>query len=191
MRTGISGNFWSFVKRVRNPFEFQGKCGLSLETLQLKRASSSVQVRISSFVWSCGRKLRVQLSFLLTWGTFRVSSGKSDLHWRSEVHLGIPHTLLQKEIGPHLDLRREPQGSYPFLSSITGSLQSWNRRVRPHLVLRNGTPLASHIVHGMTGHLSSCIWNLWLFPDYASGVSVPLRVVTSFSGLHSKRCPGN
>ena len=32
---------------------------LSLKTLQRKRASSSVQVRISSFVWSCGGKLRV------------------------------------------------------------------------------------------------------------------------------------
>ena len=26
--------------------------------------------------------------------------------------------------------------------------------------LRNGTPLASRVVHGVTGHLSSCVWNL-------------------------------
>ena len=42
----------------------------------------------------------------------------------------------------------------------------------------------------MTGHLSSCIWNLWVFPDDATGVSMPLGVVTSSTGLHSKRCLG-
>ena len=57
-------------------------------------------------------------------------------------------------------------------------------------MFRNGTPLASQVVHGVTGHLSSCILNLRLFPDDATRVSVPPRVVTSSSGLHSKRCPG-
>ena len=84
----------------------------------------------------------------------------------------------------------ETQGSSPFMTSIAGSLQSWNRRVRPRLVLRNGTPLASQVVHGVTGHLLSCIWNPRLFLDDATGVSVPLLVVTSSSGLHSKRGPG-
>ena len=87
-------------------------------------------------------------------------------------------------------MRREPQGSSPFLTSISGSLWSWNRGVRPCLMLRHGTPLASRVVHGVSGHLSSFIWNLWLFPENATRVSVPLRVVTSASGLHSKRCPG-
>ena len=57
-------------------------------------------------------------------------------------------------------------------------------------MLRNGTPLASPVVLGLTGHLSSCIWNLRVFPDDATGVSVPLRVVTSSSGLHWNKCPG-
>ena len=91
--------------------------------------------------------------------------------------------------GPHLELRWEPQGSSPFLTLITGSLQSWNRRVKPSLVLRNGTPLASPVVLGVTGHLSSCIWNLGGFPNDATGVSVPLRVVTSSSVLHWKKGP--
>ena len=34
--TEISRNFWSFVKRVKDPFYFEGKRGLSLETLQHK-----------------------------------------------------------------------------------------------------------------------------------------------------------
>ena len=57
-------------------------------------------------------------------------------------------------------------------------------------MLRNGTPLASLVVLRVTGHLSRCVWNLWLFPDDATGVSVPLRVVTSSSWLHWKKCLG-
>ena len=72
--------------------------------------------------------------------------------------------------------------SSPFLTLITGSLQIWNRRVRPRLVLRNGAPLASLVVHGVSDHLSRCIWNLWLFPDDETGLSVPLHVVISSSG---------
>ena len=41
------------------------------------------------------------------------------------------------------------------------------------------TPLDSRVGHGVTGHLSSCIWNLRLFPEDATRVSVLLRVVTS------------
>ena len=52
-----------------------------------------------------------------------------------------------------------------------------------------GIRLASRVVHRVTGHLSSCILNLRVFPDDATGVSVPLRVVTSSTVLHSKRCP--
>ena len=56
--------------------------------------------------------------------------------------------------------------------------------------MRNETPLASRVVHWVTTHLLSCIGNLRVFPDDATGVSVPLRVVTSSTGLHSKRSPG-
>ena len=41
-----------------------------------------------------------------------------------------------------------------------------------------GTALASRVVRKVTGHLSNCIWNLWLFPDDETGVSVPLPTVT-------------
>ena len=90
-----------------------------------------------------------------------------------------------------VELRREPQGSSPFLTSISGSLQSWIREVRPRLVLRHGTPLASRVVHGVSGYFSSCIWNLRLFLEDFTRVSVPLCVVTPSSGLHLKRHPIN
>ena len=74
---------------------------------------------------------------------------------------------------PHLEWRQEPQVSFPFLTPIAGSLQSWDRRVMPRLEWRNGTLLASRVVHGMTGLLSSCVWNLWLLPNDSRSVSDP------------------
>ena len=74
---------------------------------------------------------------------------------------------------PHLELRQEPQGSSPFLTSTAGSLQSWDRSVRPCLVLRHGTLLAYRVVRGVTGNLSTCMWNLWVFPDDALGCQCP------------------
>ena len=35
--------------------------------------------------------------------------------------------------------------------------------------LRNGSPLASRVVHGVSGPLSNCVWNLQVFPDDAGG----------------------
>ena len=69
--------------------------------------------------------------------------------------------------GSHLVLRTEPQVSSPFLTPISGFLQSWDRRVRPSILCRNETLLASRFVHEVTGHLSSCMWNLWNFPKVA------------------------
>ena len=59
--------------------------------------------------------------------TTHVSTGKSDLLWRCEEHLGIPRISLQGRIGPHLELGGQTQCSPPFLTSISGSLQIWNR----------------------------------------------------------------
>ena len=101
-----------------------------------------------------------------------VGRGLSGLHW--DWCIGR---------GPHPKLRQEPQVSSPFLTLITGSLQSLDRRGRPRLVLRHGTPLATRVVHGVTGHLSSCIWNLWVFPDDARGYQSPFVL-----RLHRQGC---
>ena len=88
---------------------------------------------------------------------------------------------------------RDKAGTSVFLS-----ISDFDRRVSAELDQESqasfcdevGTSLASLVVHGETGHLSSCIWNMQLFLDYATEVSVTLRVVTSSTGLHLKRCPG-
>src|SRR5699024_1126575 len=52
-----------------------------------------------------------------------------------------------------------------FQTPIAGSLQTGDRRVRPRLGLRHGTPLASRDVPGERGRLSSCLWNLGFFSE--------------------------
>ena len=121
----------------------QRECGIALESRKWNRASRCVEEGISRSFSSCGRKPWVpstcvgDLKELLRvpmrrQGYCGVERGLSGLHW-----------VWCNGRGPHLELRREPQCSSSFLTLITGSLQSWKRRVRRHLVLRNGTPLAS------------------------------------------------
>ena len=68
-------------------------------------------------------------------------------------------------------------GTSGFLSSSAMDLGvSVDVGRSPGLVLRHGTRLASRVVNGVSGLLSSWIWNLWLFPEDATRVSVPIRV---------------
>ena len=91
-----------------------------------------------------------------------VGRGPSGLHW-----VGCNGR------GSHLVLRKVPQGSSPFLTLISGFLQSWDRRDRPRILWRNETSLASRVVHEVTGHLSSCMWNLRNFPKDARVCRAP------------------
>ena len=59
-----------------------------------------------------------------------------------EEPLGTPLGLVQRK-RVSSPFRQEAQGSSPVQTPIAGSLQNWDRRVRPHLVLSHGTPLAS------------------------------------------------
>ena len=110
---------------------------------------------------------------------------------RSQAHCGFGRglSLLNwvwcNRRGPHLEWRQEPQGSSPFLTRVAGYLQSMDKRVTPRLPWRNGSPLAFRVVHGVTGHLLSCVWNLRVFPDDARGappvqLSAVARLVNLF-----------
>ena len=106
--------------------------------------------------------LRVPLRILEYCG---IGRGLSGLHW-----------VWCNGRGPHPELRQEPEGSFPFQTPIAGSLQIWDRRGRPCLVLRHGTPLATRVVHGVKGHVFSCIWNLRVFPDDAWRCQCPFEL---------------
>ena len=49
--------------------------------------------------------------------------------------------------------------------------------------LRKGTPLASLVAQGVSGPLSSCVWNLRVFPDDARGCQCPFVLC-----LHPQGC---
>ena len=88
---GMSGNFLSCLKGVKDFFEAPEGGGISLVMLQQKRASFCIEGRISCFFSSCGRKLGVPLE--LRWGPqgpAHVASGKSSLHASCEGILEIP-----------------------------------------------------------------------------------------------------
>ena len=85
--------------------------------------------------------------------------------------------------GPHRELRQEPQGSSPFLTRVAEYQQSMDKRVTPDLLWRNGSPLSLRVVHGVTGLLLSCVWNLWVFPDDAQGCQCPFVLC-----LHPQGC---
>ena len=62
--------------------------------------------------------------------------------------------------------------------------KSWDRRVRPRLVWRNLTPLASRVVHGVTGALVVTIENVFRLARCPLGAKSPWRtadVAISFS----------
>ena len=125
MGTGISGNFWSFIKHVEDPFKLQGKRGLSLETLQHKRVSSSMQVRISSFAWSCGGKLRVPLELPVDLGDHSFFFRKV----RSPLALQVPHQDSSHiSVGMNRASSQDEAGSSAFLS-----ISDLDRRVSAEL----------------------------------------------------------
>ena len=83
-------------------------------------------------------------------------------------HLGTPLGLSQWKRASS----RGEAGTSDFLS-----VSDSDRRVPAELgqesqatsFLRNGTPLASRVVHRVSGPLSNCVWNLQVFPDDARG----------------------
>ena len=50
------------------------------------------------------------------------------------IHRHVPNPLPSTQAGPHLEGRQAPQASSAFRTPTAGSLQSWDRRVRPRLV---------------------------------------------------------
>ena len=82
--------------------------------------------------------------------------------------LGTPLGLAQRK-------RASPRGEAGTSGFLSNS--DFDRRVPAELgqesqamsFLRNGTPLASRVVHGVSGPLSNCVWNLQVFPDDAWG----------------------
>ena len=74
--------------------------GLSLETLQCKRVSSSWQGRISWFAWSCDGKVRIPLELRVDPGDLLMSTHRSHMSFGvSRVTSGFPAHRCRDEWG--------------------------------------------------------------------------------------------
>ena len=129
--------------------------GISLETLQWKRASFYVEGRISWFFSSCSRKFRLSLELRPgPQGPARVASGKSSLHVSCEGPLGIP---LQSVPDPRSSSGAEAATS-DFLfraDMVLGVPMEFPQGVMPRPGWRHASPLSSRAVTVVSGFLSS------------------------------------
>ena len=82
--------------------------------------------------------------------------------------LGSPLGFAQWKRAPS----RGEAGTSDFLSVLDSDIRvpaELGQERQATSFLRNGTPLASRVVHGVSGPLSNCVWNLQVFPDDARG----------------------
>ena len=141
-----SRHFFSCIKGVKDLPRFKREGGISLKTLQWKRASSLVEGRISWFFPCCIRKLMFPHELQRgPQGPARVSSGKSSLHASFKGPLWIPLQLVQ---GPTSSSRVEARTSV-FLSSADMDLGI-------PLEFQQGSQVLSRVETWKTAFLSSC-----------------------------------
>ena len=93
-------------------------------------------------------------------------------------------------LGPHLELRPQPQGSYKLLTWISRFLWSFHRGVRPHLQWRLASLLSSPAVTVVLGFLASCHSDLQLSLKVPQGCHTCHRVLSWYSGWQSSQCRG-
>ena len=123
---------------------------LSLVTLQHKRASSSVQGRISWVAWNCGRSLGFLLSCVSTWGTRSclLREGSSPLALR-----GAPWDSLRTAAG----LNRASSGVETETSQL---LSISDMYLRVSADLEQGRKSSPCVEARKFACLSSCSWGV-------------------------------
>ena len=172
------------------PSRLKREGGISIETLQQKRASSRVEGRISCFFSKCGAKLGLPLKLRRgPQGPTCIASKKSSLFSSCEGHIGIPRESLMVN-RPCLEFSRETQCTSPAVTGISGFLSRFNDGVRPRLVSRHGTLHSSRVVQGFSGLRSSSIREFGLFLEDQRGRQASHPVVRGYFWFHRSRCRG-
>ena len=101
-------------------------------------------------------------------------------HWSvCRLRISLSTLLLGLRFGKFLKcpwvLRRQawiPGSLLPRACQVEVEAEGRSELWWPVLSWGQWTPLASRVVHGVTGHLSICMWNLWAFPTSISGRSI-------------------
>ena len=146
VETGMSGNFLSCIKGVKDPFEAQeGRWDFSQDAT-VGKTSSHIEGRISWFFSSCSRKLGVPLELRQgPQGPTCVASGKSSLHASCEQLLGIP---LQSVPGARSSSGAEARTS--------GFLSSADMDLGVPMEFQQGSQASSRVETCKSAFLSSC-----------------------------------
>ena len=113
-----------------------------------------IEGRITWYFSSCSGKLGVPLELRRVLRDCSCCLREARSLFELQGAVGIPLELVQG-LGPHVELRRETQGSFPALTGISGSLWRLPWRVRCCFVLGHGTLLPSRDGKGVSGLLSS------------------------------------
>ena len=159
VETGISGDFLSCSKVVKDPLEVAEVRSDYPETPQHKCASSRLEGRTSWIFSSCGRCSR------LTTGTSGTRSGglwKGQSAW--ELLGGLSGFLSRRCrcLRPCVESVPEPEDSSPVLTWILGYFCSLPRGVSPHLDWGHARALSSLAVAAVLRFPSRGSRDLWL-----------------------------
>ena len=160
VETGMSGNFLSCSKGVKDPLEFQKLDVISLETPQRKWASSRLEGRISWIFSSCGRCSR------LTTGTSGTrSGGLSKGQFTCQLLGGLSGFLSLRCRGLRhcVESVPEPEDFSPVLTSILGYFRNLPRGVSPRLEWGHARGLSSRAVAAVSCLPSCGSRDLWLY----------------------------
>ena len=143
VETGMSGNFLSCSKGVKNRLEVQRLGVISLETPQRKWTSSRLEGRTSWIFASCDRCSRLSTGSLGT-RSCGLRKGQSPC----ELLGGLSRFLWRRCRGlrPFVESVPEPEHSSPVMSCILGYFWSLPRGVSPRLEWGHARALSSRAV---------------------------------------------
>ena len=106
-----------------------------------------------------------------------VGRGPSGLHW-----------VWCNGRGPHLELRREPQGYSPGVTWVSGCVCRYKQGVRSRHVWKHGTLLYSRVVKGVSGVKPSWIWDQGGLFGLATMASEHTSCCELILGWHLNQC---
>ena len=159
VETGMSGNFLSCSKGVKDPLEIPEVRCVSLETPQRKWASSRLEGRTSWMFSSCGRCSR------LTTGTSGIRSGGLRKGQSPCELLGGLSGFLSRQcrgLRPCVESVPKPEDSSPVLTWILGYFWSLPRGVSPRLEWGHARALSPRAVAGVSPFPWCGSRDLWL-----------------------------
>ena len=182
VETGMSGNFLSCSKGVKDLWMLQRLGVISLDTPQQKWASSRLERRTSWIFSSCSWSSR-----LTTWTSETRSGGLMKGQSPCKLLLGFSGFLYRRCRGlrPCVESVPEPEDSSPVPTWIFGDFWSLPRGVRTRLKLGHARALSSRAVAAVSRFPSHGSRDLWLsleafqrgFPTRLSHRAVPHATV--------------